>query len=100
MYKFGGILTDILNINPAKGGFSIYPNPSNGQFKLAVVGCENQNVKVNVYNSIGSIVYSSNESSNLISYNMNLDLTQLAKGVYVAEILSGKTTKQQKIVIE
>ncbi|MHC1707965.1 MAG: T9SS type A sorting domain-containing protein [Bacteroidales bacterium] len=100
MYKYNDVLTDILSIDPAKGGFSIYPNPSNGVFTIAVIGVENQNVTINVYDMIGKLVYQDNASQSLISYNMTLDLQNLPKGVYIAEVTSAKTKLQQRIVIE
>lgn len=100
MYKFNGVLTDILHIDPAKGGVSIYPNPSNGLFTITVVGAENQDVTVNVYDMVGKLVYQSIDNQSLISYNLNLDLQNLHKGMYVAEVTSAKVKHQQKLVIE
>jgi photosystem II stability/assembly factor-like uncharacterized protein len=100
MYKYGGILTEILQLDPSKGGFKIYPNPSNGLFTLTTVGAENETVEISIYNSIGTLVYQANESSSLISYNTTLDLQHLPKGVYVASVKGSKTTLQEKIIIE
>ena len=100
MYKYNGVLTDILQIDPKQGGVTIYPNPSNGNFTCAIVGFSNQDVNVNIYNSLGQIVYSKTSNENLISYNQNVDLSNLKKGVYFAEVQCGKKLINQKLVIE
>ena len=99
MYKYTGVLTDILHLDPAKGGFVVYPNPGNGLFTVAVAGAGNDKVTVRVFNSSGSLVYATQEASPLISYNIDMDLSDLAPGVYFAELTSGKLTKQEKIII-
>lgn len=100
MYKYNGVLTDILQINPLQGGFSIYPNPGNGLLTLAVIGAENMDVQIRIYDMIGKLVYQDIENQSLVSYNKTIDLQYLPKGMYVAQLSSGKNTYQQKIVIE
>lgn len=100
MYKFNGVLTELLQIDPAKSGFKIYPNPSNGLFTLAVVGAENEKIEILVYNTIGELVYQANDVNSLISYNKTIDLQNLPKGVYVACVKGLKASYTEKIVIE
>ena len=100
MYKYGGVLTDILQMEPQKGGFKVYPNPSTGLFTLTVVGAENEVVDIHVYNSIGTLVYQSQASGSLISYNSDLDLQHLEKGVYMITVKGSKTTYSEKLIIE
>jgi hypothetical protein len=100
MYKYNDVLTEIVSIDPAQGGFNIYPNPSNGLFTLVVVGAENQNITVNIYDMMGKLVYQNTDNQSLMSYNMSLDLQHLPQGIYVAEISSAKNKLQERIVIE
>jgi photosystem II stability/assembly factor-like uncharacterized protein len=100
MYKYTGILTDILHLDPANGGFVIYPNPGNGLFTMATAGFENSNIEVNIYNSTGSCVYTAIKRSDLVSFTFNIDLSELPSGVYFAQVTSGKFTKQEKIIIQ
>ncbi len=100
MYKYNGVLTDILNVDPKQGDVKIYPNPSNGQFTFAVIGFEGKDVNVNIYNAVGQKVYSHTSNESLVSYNHVVDLTQFGTGVYVAEVQCGKKLIQQKLIVE
>ncbi len=100
MYKYGGVLTDIMQIDPKQGDVKVYPNPSNGNLTFAIVGFENKDVTVSIFNSLGQAVYSNVCKENLISYNYNADLSSFSSGVYFAKIQCGKKIINQKLVIE
>ncbi len=99
MYKFNGVLTEILQIDPQKGGVKIYPNPNQGQFTLTIVGFENKEVQIDIFDAIGKVVYSGNENQSLISYNKAIDLAGLPAGIYVASIQCGDLLFRERIVI-
>ncbi|MHC1708063.1 MAG: T9SS type A sorting domain-containing protein [Bacteroidales bacterium] len=99
MYKYAGDPLEVLQIDPEQGGMVIYPNPGNGNFTLTLIGFENQEVTVSVYNTLGQCVYSDILNQNLVSYNEKLDLSALLTGTYIAVIQSGTKLFKEKLVI-
>lgn len=69
-----------------------YPNPSNGVFFLKYTETE-PNTKVNVFDLRGHLVFSQQASN-------QIDLTHLAKGVYILELTNNKQGEVKKLIIE
>ncbi len=89
-------LTSIYTLTETQLKFSIFPNPGNE--KINIVFSENI-LKGNVYlyNLLGEEIISQNIEN---SKGLQLNLTHLAKGIYIVRITSGKYSLQKKIVIE
>jgi hypothetical protein len=73
----------------------VYPNPSNGTFRLSVGKNKSQDIKLNVYNMTGAKVFSAenfDEGQNVIT----LDITKQPAGMYFFDINTpeGKTVKR------
>ena len=72
----------------------IHPNPSNGIVNI------NFNVdgqkQVRLFNSLGSLILTENSTSN----NLQLNISNQAKGLYFVEVNNGKTLEVQKLIIE
>ncbi len=75
------VITDIVN-EPATTTFTIYPNPATSQLFIETNGTPVS--EVNIYNTTGSLVSQTKQPQ-----SKSIDISQLAKGVYIAEI---KTT--------
>ncbi len=99
MYKYAGDPLQVLQIDPKDGGMVIYPNPGNGTFTLTLVGFENKEVTVNIYNSLGQCVHSQLALQDLVSYNETLDLSALPMGSYIAVIQNGTKILTEKLII-
>ncbi len=86
----------VLSVNDdALASLQVYPNPSNGIFRLSVGKNKSQDIKLNIYSMTGSVVYSAEnfeEGQNVIS----VDLTNQPAGVYFFDINTpqGKTIKR------
>ena len=75
---------------------SIYPNPNNGQFNI-VVSSPKQNTSLEIYNSIGAIVY----SQKIVNEQNTVELTNEANGLYFVKVMcDGKMVGEKKIVKE
>ena len=74
----------------------VYPNPSNGVFTLSVSGIQNPSV-LSISNVEGQEVYKEAISGNT---NEQIDLSNLAKGMYFVRLLNSNNTQIKKIVIE
>jgi serine protease len=74
----------------------IYPNPANDVLNVVVQSTVNgQQSRVEIYNSVGEIVY----FSNLKSQISNLDISSLSSGIYYCTVKTDKTTFSKKIVV-
>ena len=94
-FKSQPILYASMPAIPSADMISIYPNPSDGKFRIH---SENGISKVDVYNMIGKKLYSKT-GTNRAKLN-EIDLTKLQKGVYFIEINDGTKTQTEKIVIQ
>jgi len=78
------------NFNYLKDNFIIYPNPSNGIFKI------NSTTEINsitIYDSMGRNIKQINSNEN------EVNLTNLSKGIYFIKILSNHQELTQKIIL-
>ena len=85
----------------ATANINIYPNPSTGLFQIDVDGLENEDYNLDIYNSLGSVVYSdkvSNDGSGKQTWK--LDFSSYAKGVYYVRLHSNGDIKVKRIVIQ
>ncbi len=85
--------TSLSTIEFSENSFSIYPNPSNGNFRIdfdSTIG----NIDVEIFSTIGQKVFEKqNISDNIISTN------NLQKGVYLLKITNDSKSIVKKIVI-
>ena len=83
-----------LNENSPTSTFSIYPNPNNGLFNVMVRNATN-NSTIEIYNSIGTLVYKQEGKNELNS----IDLTDKANGLYFVKVLGdNQIITSQKII--
>lgn len=73
----------------------VYPNPSTGSFTISS-GEVNMN-SVKVYNALGQVVY---EVSGLQTSKQDVDLKNMAKGVYTLRVLTDAGTQHIPVVLE
>ncbi|PBQ34083.1 hypothetical protein CNR22_20645 [Sphingobacteriaceae bacterium] len=74
--------------------FSVFPNPNNGAFTIHL-GDVTQNTRVEIYNALGQLIYSSKISEELTA----IAIDDVPNGIYVIRILEkDKVQRQQKIL--
>ncbi|MHC1703192.1 MAG: T9SS type A sorting domain-containing protein [Tenuifilaceae bacterium] len=79
---------------------TIFPNPTNGEFKLNLTGLKSNKVEITIHNSSGMIVFkkeyktSSNELHELINVGNN------SKGIYLVRISDKQNYITRKIILE
>lgn len=92
-----GNLDAINKYSKATSLFSIRPNPNNGNFNL-FLNNNLQNTKVEVFNSLGEIVYFNNYE-NISSGIIDLNLTDLPSGVYNVQVIQSGLIQNKRLVI-
>ncbi len=84
-----------------KGGFglTISPNPSNGKFNLDITSATPANLNLVVYNTLGVAVYGENDIRLNGKLRKNIDLSGLARGIYLLKVEGNGTANTVTVVI-
>lgn len=85
--------------NDVAATLNIFPNPSNGLVNLEYISGNQGNITINVVNTLGATVYTTNAVSNG-SLNKSIDLSQLTKGIYFVNVASENGTTTKKLIIQ
>ncbi len=85
-----------LNINDRKG-FSIYPNPNNGQFVLEMNSAEFTNAKVEIINAQGRVVYLHKTTN---SDRQTIQLPSPASGIYILRFHTESGIFKQQFIVK
>ncbi|RPH28430.1 MAG: PKD domain-containing protein [Bacteroidales bacterium] len=76
----------------------IFPNPSNGNFKLEMNGKGGDKI-ITVYNISGAPVYKSKLSNDDTYYLYNIEIPNASKGIYIVEIICEGEVIRKSIII-
>jgi len=88
-----------VDILPALGTFTVYPNPSHGLFTLYAAGITGQ-MELEIYNAQGQPVRKDAFSNSDEAYQRTIDMSGLPKGVYMVRLVSGEKVHLRKIILE
>ncbi len=98
-------VSDLLGLETVSEGFSfgMYPNPSEDKkvtivYDLNTLGSAPS--EMNIYDSNGRNVFTSNLSNNQGFYNKELDLNALQSGVYIVALTHGKSNITKKLILK
>ena len=96
--NFNGICgpLGVASVQSSDNNLSVYPNPANTSV-FVKLGSVSDKATVEVYNAIGQVVISSKEINDS---SIELNVANLAKGVYILKVTNGKEVSNTKIVIE
>lgn len=75
--------------------FKVMPNPNNGSFTIMVDLDDEKNVFV--YDMRGKIVF---EKTKTKDQSFNIDISHLAKGIYLVKVSDGKHYETKKVVVQ
>ncbi|MCH8319021.1 MAG: T9SS type A sorting domain-containing protein, partial [Bacteroidetes bacterium] len=79
--------------------FSIYPNPTNGQFVLEFSDQKKDNYLLEVRNIIGKLIYTQEFNNMSGDFQKQIDFSNHDKGVYFINISSSFGTRTEKIIV-
>jgi hypothetical protein len=77
--------------------FSIFPNPTSGQFTLSLGTFQNQKSLVEIYNLQGTQVFSKTFQNTTYA---TIDLTRNSAGIYMVKVIAGGACYEEKIMKE
>ncbi len=77
---------------------NIYPNPANEIVNLDIKDFKNQSINISIFDEKGSMV--KNLSSVVNDQIINIDVCDLAKGIYFMNISTGNNKTTKKIIIK
>ncbi len=89
-------LTDGFN---NRQSFSVFPNPSNGNFNVTYDSLEKENYTLEVINLLGQSVYNENLTNFSGNLNKQLSLPSKEKGVYIITLTNSNNNKISKKVV-
>ena len=88
-----------IEVLSAKLNFDVYPNPSYGQVNVSLAAGQHGDVSFHVYNSEGVLVKEINREP-FAPVIKTLDLSALAKGIYMIEVSVGEAKATRRIIVE
>jgi hypothetical protein len=74
-----------VDLNSLTSSVNVYPNPTDGEFTLAVTNTGITDLNILVTNIQGQAVYQ-NQVKSVLNYQENINLTQFAKGMYFLKV--------------
>jgi hypothetical protein len=80
---------------------SVYPNPNNGQFQIALTNMGSKQTQISVYDLLGKQVYLKNEQT--IGNGLmvqDIDLANCSKGIYIVQVRDGEKLFTNKIIVQ
>lgn len=92
--------TGVIDLNSSISNISVYPSPAKNAASLSLDLIQNENVTINVVNTVGQVVYSQN-LNNLSAGNhiVNFNAENWASGIYNINISTTNGTTSRKLVI-
>jgi hypothetical protein len=87
----------IQNKNQPDLSFDVFPNPTDGVFRVKVINGEKEEMKrLEVYNTLGEKIFASSDPGMLRS---TINLGKMPEGVYSVRVVIGNTVCSQKLLI-
>jgi hypothetical protein len=81
-------------------GLNVFPNPNTGMFSLNLSSFGSQTVSVRIINLSGKVVYEVTDLKINSSHNMEINLSNVANGVYNIFVISENGITDKKVVIQ
>ncbi len=91
-YAYVGIENTQTNPKDEDININIYPNPSNGIFRIHSNNSTKDYTSINIFDLSGRMVYNS-------KFSDNIDLSILKSGIYILQIIDNKGIKRQNKII-
>ena len=80
--------------------FVVYPNPNKGMFTLSYEVFDTEDLQIQVLNIVGNIIYSKEYKKVNGKFSKEINLSNVANGIYSVEIKANKKIVRQKLIKE
>ena len=94
------ISLQVLSVTGNMTDLKIYPNPSSGNFALSFSDVGSRNVKIELYNGLGEIIYSRDHFTSTGLNTLDIDLTGFASGIYLVKMISKENSGFIKLIVQ
>jgi len=97
-----GILVLPVSINVAKANrtLEIYPNPNKGEFNIKVETLKSEVFNIEIYNSIGSLIWKQESVTVNGTFTTHVILTESPSGMYMIKLRNNDNTIVKKLIIK
>jgi hypothetical protein len=85
-----------LSVKNMENGFSIFPNPTNGNFNISFANTNTGKTSIKVISALGQEVY--NETFVQTNEKHNVDLSKCENGIYLVQITTNNNLVTKRIV--
>jgi hypothetical protein len=79
---------------------NVYPNPTQGMFTLAINNASIDELIVTIVDMQGKEVFTSRDKNIGNEFKKQIDLSDVAKGIYFIKLYTGSDAKVQKLIVE
>lgn len=91
------VATSIRQLDASEVEFTIYPNPTTGEFTL-VAPASKEAINIDIFNTKGQMIYNSILKAGSARIN-TIDVNQFSKGLYFVKVSDGNASKIEKLII-
>jgi hypothetical protein len=92
--------SSVIVVTLNKNTLYVYPNPNKGMFTLSINSLSGNDISVELINTLGQTVHSELLSNPAGQVSKELDMRELAGGVYYLKVKSGNDYWQERIIKE
>ena len=85
---------------PSLTSLTLYPNPSEGEFTIEMELAQPLEMELELFNALGQVIHSESLGRVSGTYQKQLSLKALAKGIYSLQLTSEEGTTTRKLMIE
>lgn len=79
---------------------TVYPNPTSGLFSISVNKASFTELLISIVDIQGKEVFTSVEKNNASEFSTQINLEELAKGIYYIKLNNGSDVKIQKLIVQ
>jgi hypothetical protein len=94
---YNGLFSEVTSKALTENEMNVFPNPSEGKFTLQLSEAMlTSGETITIYNSVGNIVWEKPITEN----TLEIDLSNMSKGIYYVHIFDGRKNLSKKIVLQ
>nr|MBK9650363.1 T9SS type A sorting domain-containing protein [Bacteroidota bacterium] len=93
------VITGVYSLSNYQHPIIIFPNPNDGMFTI-LVNDNLQNVSIRIINSIGQTVYFRQDLNSNLNAKIDVEMQDVACGLYSIEIINSTRVYRQKLIFK